>query len=107
MKYSVLLFTALLISCGSAKGGDLTKVIDQEVETSCGTCNFNMTGDDCSLAVRINGKEYYVEGTSIDEHGDAHASDGLCTVVRNANVKGEIKHGVFIAEEYSLIPYQE
>ena len=26
----------------------------------------------CDLAVRIDGKSYFVEGTKIDEHGDAH-----------------------------------
>ena len=66
-------------------------------------CNFEMTGEECALAIRIEGKEYYVEGSAIDEHGDAHADDGLCTVVRKAKVKGVIKKGVFVAEMIELI----
>jgi hypothetical protein len=30
---------------------------------------------DCELAVRIDGKPYFVDGTSLDSHGDAHAND--------------------------------
>jgi hypothetical protein len=29
---------------------------------------------DCELAVRIDGKPYFVDGT-FDSHGDAHAND--------------------------------
>jgi Family of unknown function (DUF6370) len=44
----------------------------QIVEVSCGQCQFKMQGKGCDLAVRINNKAYYVDGTKIDEHGDAH-----------------------------------
>ena len=46
-------------------------------EVSCGECQFKMPGKSCDLAVRINGKSYFVDGTNIDEHGDAHAKDGF------------------------------
>jgi hypothetical protein len=36
-----------------------------------------MEGKACDLAVRIDGKAYFVDGTSIDSHGDAHAADGF------------------------------
>jgi hypothetical protein len=36
-----------------------------------------MEGHGCELAVRIDGKSYFVDGSSIDSHGDAHASDGF------------------------------
>jgi hypothetical protein len=42
---------------------------------------FAMTGHGCDLAVRIDGKSYFVDGTSIDSHGDAHAKDGFCDAV--------------------------
>jgi hypothetical protein len=37
-----------------------------------------MEGHGCELAVRIDGKPYFVDGTSLDSHGDAHANDGFC-----------------------------
>jgi hypothetical protein len=36
-----------------------------------------LKGYACDLAVRIDGKPYFVDGTSIDSHGDAHAEDGF------------------------------
>jgi hypothetical protein len=49
----------------------------QIVEASCGQYQFGMEGKACDLAVRIDGKAYFVDGTSIDSHGDAHAADGF------------------------------
>jgi hypothetical protein len=43
----------------------------QIVEASCGQCQFGMEGHGCELAVRIDGKPYFVDGTSLDSHGDA------------------------------------
>lgn len=69
---------------------DSTKKI-QVMEAACGQCQFGLkTQKGCDLAVRIKGKAYFVDGTSIDEHGDAHAPDGFCEAVRKANVQGEI-----------------
>ena len=45
----------------------------QIVETACGECQFKLSGKGCELAVRIDGKSYFVDGTDIDSHGDAHA----------------------------------
>jgi hypothetical protein len=50
----------------------------QIVEASCGQCQFGMEGHGCELAVRIDGKSYFVDGSSIDSHGDAHAKMVLC-----------------------------
>jgi hypothetical protein len=54
-----------------------------------------MEGHGCELAVRIDGKPYFVDGTSLDSHGDAHANDGFCAAIRKASVIGEIKTIVF------------
>jgi hypothetical protein len=81
---------------------DSTKKI-QEVEASCGECNFSMPGKGCELAVRINGKAYFVDGTSINDHGDAHAKDGFCEAVRKAKVQGEIVEGRFKATYFKLV----
>jgi hypothetical protein len=53
----------------------------QIVEASCGQCQFGMEGHGCELAVRIDGKPYFVDGT-LSIHGDAHANDGFCTAIR-------------------------
>lgn len=81
---------------------DSTKKI-QIVEASCGQCQFHMAGKGCDLAVRINGKAYFVDGTSIDEHGDAHAKEGFCEAVRKAKVQGELVNNRFKATYFKLI----
>lgn len=98
---SLSIVVLVISSCATMKNTDT--VVDGTYDVSCGICNFEMTGDDCALAIVIDGKNYYIEGSAIDEHGDAHAADGLCTVVRKAKVKGVIKKGVFIAESVVLI----
>jgi len=67
----------------------------QTVETACGECQFKLSGKGCDLAVRIDGKSYFVDGTDIDSHGDAHAKDRLCNAVRKAEVQGEAVHKRF------------
>ena len=77
--------------------------IHQVVEAACGQCQFGMTEKlGCDLAIRIDGENYFVDGTKIDEHGDAHADDGFCVVIRNANVKGKIVDGKFHTESFTL-----
>jgi polyhydroxybutyrate depolymerase len=76
----------------------------QIVEAACGQCRFGLQGKNCDLAVRINGKSYFVDGTSIDSHGDAHAKDGFCEGIRKAEVQGEIKEGRFTVTYFKLIP---
>lgn len=76
----------------------------QIVETSCGECQFGMEGKSCDLAVRIDGKSYFVDGTTIDQHGDAHAKDGFCKAVRKAEVQGEIVNNRFKATYFKLLP---
>lgn len=74
-----------------------------ELETACGTCMFKMKGSTCKLAVKINNKDYYVEGTSIDDHGDAHDKDGFCNAIRKAKVQGEIVGDKFLVSYFELI----
>lgn len=76
----------------------------QIVEASCGQCQFEMEGHGCDLAVRIDGKSYFVDGTSLDSHGDAHAKDGFCSKVRKAEVVGEIKNDRFVVSQFKLLP---
>ncbi len=77
----------------------------QIIEVSCGQCKFAMTDKKgCDLAVRIDGKSYFVEGTTIDEHGDAHANDGFCSAIRKSEVVGEIKDDKFVVTYFKLLP---
>ena len=79
----------------------------QIVETACGECQFKMDGKSCDLAVRIDGKSYFVDGTDIDSHGDAHAKDGFCNAVRKAEVQGEIVNDRFKVTYYKLLKSPE
>lgn len=75
------------------------------VTAGCATCIFemkNVTG--CKLAVEIEGKHLLVKGTSIDDHGDAHAGDGLCNAARRSIVSGRVKEGVFVSSSLKLLP---
>lgn len=73
------------------------------VEAACGQCRLGLKASGCDLAVRINGKSYFVEGTSIDEHGDAHAEDGFCNAIRKAEVQGEIINNRFKATYFKMV----
>ena len=75
----------------------------QIVETSCGECKFNLEGDGCDLAVRIKGKAYFVDGTHINDHGDAHAKQGFCNSIRKAEVQGELIDERFKVTYFKLI----
>lgn len=76
----------------------------QVVDVACGECQFGLKGKDCRLAIRTAGKAYFVEGTSIDEHGDAHAPDGFCQAVRKAEVQGSIVNNKFAVTYFKLLP---
>ena len=73
-------------------------------EAACGECKFGLKGENCDLAVRINGKSYFVDGVHIDSLGDAHAKDGFCNSIRKAQVQGEIQNDRFVATYFYLPP---
>jgi hypothetical protein len=101
MKFKALFILFLAVSsCATSKGN---KDIEGVYEVACGSCIFDMTGDGCDLAILIDDKHYYIEGSGISDHGDEHASDGLCKTSRKAQVKGRIKFGVFMADYVKLI----
>ncbi|QPH41836.1 hypothetical protein IZT61_09725 [Pedobacter endophyticus] len=75
----------------------------QMAEVACGECQFKMKGKDCDLAVRINGKSYFVDGKGIDDFGDAHSEHGFCNAISKARVTGEIVNGRFKAKEIELV----
>lgn len=79
----------------------------QIIEVSCGQCQFKMEGYNCDLAVRIDDKSYFVDGSSIDSHGDAHSKDGFCKVIRKAEVVGEIVDNRFKVTSFKLLPIKK
>lgn len=80
----------------------------QIVEASCGQCKFGMKDKKgCDLAVRINDISYFVDGTSIDKHGDAHADDGFCNSIRKAKISGQIVNNRFVATSFALLPEEK
>ncbi len=101
--FSFFVLTAIAQSKDStiAKPDPAKKI--QIVEASCGQCKLGLPGKSCDLAVRIKGKAYYVDGTTIDEHGDAHAKDGFCEAIKKAEVQGEIKDDRFKATYFKLV----
>ena len=76
----------------------------QIVEAACGQCLFDLPGGGCDLAVRIDGAAFFVDGAHIDEHGDAHAADGLCNAIRKAEVAGAVAAGRSRADSFRLLP---
>jgi hypothetical protein len=87
-----------------ARGKEISAAI---VETACGECQFDLPGESCDLAVRIGGVAWFVRGTSIDDHGDAHAADGFCNAVRKARVSGHVENDRFVVSEFVLVDDSE
>jgi hypothetical protein len=98
--YLAILFSATLASAQDKKEEPKPQI----VEASCGQCQFGMEGHGCELAVRMDGKSYFVDGSSIDSHGDAHASDGFCAAIRKAEVTGKVVDNRFKATSFKLLP---
>ncbi|SHF98285.1 hypothetical protein SAMN05443549_1011075 [Flavobacterium fluvii] len=96
----LFLFSVALVNAQDKKEQPKSQI----VEASCGQCQFKMKGNGCDLAVRIEGKSYFVDGASIDSFGDAHANDGFCASVRKAEVVGKIIDNRFKATSFKLLP---
>ncbi len=112
VKYLLLILTAVVIGDSVTakdttrlKGESVMKIENQVVEASCGECQFGLAGAGCDLAIQVDGKAYFVDGTHIDDHGDAHADDGFCETVRLARVSGEIRDGRFQSESFRVLPH--
>ncbi|MDN3674754.1 DUF6370 family protein [Flavobacterium branchiarum] len=96
---ALFLFLSIAINAQDKK----TTEKPQIVEAACGECQFGMEGKGCDLAVRIDGKSYFVDGTKIDEHGDAHAKDGFCNAIRKASVTGKIENNRYKVTTFTLV----
>lgn len=104
MKKLLTIALCLGFAFGAAAQNTTQDTKTQIVEASCGQCNFGLEGKGCDLAVRIDGKAYYVDGTKINDHGDAHAPTGFCSAIRKAEVTGQVVKGRFVASTFKLLP---
>ena len=94
-----------LTAIAQSKTGTLDKSKKlMTVEASCGQCKFGLKGKSCDLAVRINGKSYFVDGANIDDFGDAHGKHGFCNAIRKAKVQGDTVNDRFKATYFQVLP---
>lgn len=112
----ILMFGTVLVAatgCGDRTGESGTAPVativlqDRIVDASCGQCQLELPGSGCDLAIAIDGSAYYVDGSHIDDHGDAHGPDGLCNAVRRARVTGRLVGGRVTVEELVLLDGDE
>ena len=110
MKKVIFFFTFLLFTFTLASAQTTSKISTPDptqkiriVETACGECQLGLKGKSCDLAVRMNGKSYFVEGTTIDEHGDSHDKDGFCNAVSKAEVQGKVVGNKFVATYFKVV----
>ncbi len=105
MNRSVAIVMALTLAGGCQSGDRRAAPPEPVYDVGCSICIFRMPPEDgCRLAIRIEGKPYLVQGSSLDDHGDAHAPDGLCNTVRQAHAAGRIESARFIASRIELLP---
>ena len=94
----------LLVSFTAIAVNGQTKEKTYKVLAACGQCQFNMSGSQgCDLAIQIAGKHYWVNGSSLSDHGDEHAEDGMCLVIRKAKVVGKLENDTITVSEFTLL----
>jgi hypothetical protein len=100
----VVIFSATAFAQGEKESQPKEKDI-LILEAACGQCMFGMKEQrGCDLAVRMEGKSYFVDGVTKSEIGDAHGEDGMCNVIRKARVSGAVVDGRFKAESFKFLP---
>ncbi|MEI8141665.1 MAG: DUF6370 family protein [Chitinophagia bacterium] len=108
-KILLCLIAFLLFTAANAQDSTHKKLVFNpknpvyEVAATCGTCMFKMDGEVCHLAVKFKGKNYFVDGTSIDDHGDAHDKEGFCNAIKKAKVQGSVVGDRFLVTYFELI----
>lgn len=93
-KMLLSLITLLLFTATNAQDSTSKKLVLNpknpvyEVAATCGTCMFKMEGKGCHLAIKFKGKDYFVDGTNLDDHGDAHDAEGFCNAIKKLKYRG-------------------
>ncbi|MDG1477562.1 MAG: DUF6370 family protein [Vicingaceae bacterium] len=102
MKNQLLIISILLISLSvNAQSKEKT----YKVLASCGSCNFEMNSETgCALAIQYGGKKYWVDGSTLQDHGDEHDPEGgMCETVRKAEIKGDFEEKRFKSSSFILL----
>jgi len=108
-KMLLSLITLLLFTAANAQDSTSKKLVLNpknpvyEVAATCGTCMFKMEGKGCLLAIKFKGKDYFVDGTNLDDHGDAHDAEGFCNAIKKAKVQGSIVGDRFLVTYFELV----
>lgn len=99
MKKLLFLFLFGILACSQPK--EKTFITD----ASCGQCKFGLENQNgCDLAIKIDGKAYFVDGAHIDDFGDAHDKKiGFCNVVRKVSVTGKLENERFKATTVKIV----
>ena len=108
MKYMLAFVFSLVFFCAQveAQSSEKSKEIKgKKVEASCAQCQFKVKEPrGCDLSIRMNGQVYFVDGTNLDAHGDAHEEDGFCNAIRQAKVTGQIQGNRIRVTQFELKP---
>ncbi len=101
MKNILLIVSILLFSLN---GFSQKKEKTYKVLAACGPCQFDMKSPNgCSLAIQIAGKHYWVEGSTLADHGNEHSDNGMCNTTRKAKVTGKLEGDKIVASNFILI----
>ena len=73
--------------------------IEGNVLISCGMCNFMNGDNDCALAIKVGQNVLSLKDVGIDDHGDSHAKDGYCNVIKKVYVEGRVRGKTFKANK--------
>ena len=113
MRYALIWIVLVVVGCSSNTGQLAPEPqvtgATHEIEAGCAMCIYEMPDiEECVLAVRWDDKDWLVDGSGIDDHGDAHASDGLCLVARPGKMVATSTEGNrVVVESLTLVPQKE
>ena len=102
-KLLALLIFIPLVSFGQNTLKEKTEINLVKAEAACGICMLNMQGEECELAVKIKDSKYYVIGTGIDDHGNAHSKKGFCNAIRKAEIQGKVINNKYHITYFELV----
>jgi hypothetical protein len=109
MKKIFSMLVVMAMSVLSTMAQNKTKEVkNKTVEASCAQCQFKVKEPrGCDLSIRLDGKVYFVDGTNLDAHGDAHEEDGFCNAIRRAKVSGTISGNRIKVSQFELKPIEK
>lgn len=102
-KILTLLIFIPLVSFGQKTLKEKPEINLVKAEAACGICMLNMQGEECELAVKIKDSKYYVIGTGIDDHGNAHSKKGFCNAIRKAEIQGKVINNKYHITYFELV----